>query len=137
MVANEYGDCLSCNEGYFLAEVSSGTYCVKGNDKDSYFLSNKALGIYKKCDSEISHCQKCSSKTKCDACLDGYELQENDGISICYKKEDDDDDGLSKGAIAGIVIGCVGCAAIISFIIILLCKRKKNEKDKITNLSKK
>ena len=47
------------------------------------------------------------------------------------------DDGLSKGAIAGIVLGCVGCAAIISFIIILLCKRKKNEKDKISNSSKK
>ena len=50
---------------------------------------------------------------------------------------DDNDDGLSKGAIAGIVLGCVGCDAIISFIIILLCKRKKNEKDKISNSSKK
>ena len=64
-------------------------------------------------------------------------MQENDGISICYKKEDDDDDdGLSKGAIAGIVIGCVGCAALIFFIILLL-KRKMNEKDKISNSSKK
>ena len=137
MEENENGDCLSCLPGNFLAEVSSGTYCVNNNNKDSYFLSNKALGIYKRCDLEILNCQKCSSETKCDTCSDGYELQENDGISICYKKEDDDDDGLSKGAIAGIVIGCVGCAAIISFIIILLLKRKKNEKDKISNSSKK
>ena len=136
VVENENGDCITCKNGYFLAEVSSGTYCASNNNKDSYFLSNKALGIYKRCDLEIANCQKCSSKTKCDACSDGYELQENDGISICYKKEDDDDDGLSKGAIAGIVIGCVGCAALISFIILLL-KRKKNEKDKISNSSKK
>jgi hypothetical protein len=135
---NENGDCIKCKNGYFLAEVSSGTYCASNNNKDSYFLSNKALEIYKRCDLEISHCQKCSSETKCDACSDGYELQENDGISICYKKEGgDDDDGLSKGAIAGIVIGCVGCAAIISFIIILLWKRIKKEKDKISNSSKK
>ena len=131
---NEYGDCLSCNEGYFLAEVSSGTYCVKGNDKDSYFLSNKALGIYKKCDLEISNCQKCSSETKCDSCSDGYELQENDSISICYKKEDD---GLSKGAIAGIVLGSVGCAGIATMIILLLLKRKKDEKEKKPNSAKK
>ena len=137
-VANEYGDCLSCLPGNFLAEVKSGKYCVNNNNKDSYFLSNKGLQIYKRCDLAISHCQKCSSETKCDACSDGYELQENDGISICYKKEGgDDDDGLSKGAIAGIVIGCVGCAAIISFIIILLWKRIKKEKDKISNSSKK
>ncbi len=137
VVENENGNCITCKNGYFLAEVSSGTYCASNNNKDSYFLYNKALEIYKRCDLEISHCQKCSSETKCDACSDGYELQENDGISICYKKEDDDDDdGLSKGAIAGIVIGCVGCAALISFIILLL-KRKKNEKDKISNSSKK
>ena len=138
VVENELGDCLSCLPGNFLAEVKSGKYCVNNNNKDSYFLSNKGLQIYKRCDLAISHCQKCSSETKCDACSDGYELQENDGISICYKKEDDDDDddGLSKGAIAGIVIGCVGCAALIFFIILLL-KRKKNEKDKISNSSKK
>ena len=132
----EQGDCNECQEGYFLAEVSSGKYCENNNNKDSYFLSNKGLHIYKRCDLAILNCQKCSSEIKCDACSDGYELQENNGISICYKKEDDDDDGLSKGAIAGIVLGSVGCAGIIFFIILLL-KRKMNEKDKISNSSKK
>ena len=36
MVANEYGDCLSCLPGIILAEVSSGKYCVNNNNKDSY-----------------------------------------------------------------------------------------------------
>ena len=123
-----------CDEGYFLTEVSSGTYCASNNNKDSYFLSKKALGIYKKCDSEISHCQKCSSKTKCDACSDGYELQENDGISICYKKEDD---GLSKGAIAGIALGSVGCAGIVTMILLLIFKKKICEKEKKQSSSKR
>ncbi|MBR4261362.1 MAG: hypothetical protein IKQ33_05390, partial [Clostridia bacterium] len=135
-IDNENGDCIKCEEGYFLAGTSSGTYCDNNNNKDSYFLANKALEIYKRCDSEIANCQKCSSKTKCDTCSDGYESQENDGISICYKKEDDDDDGLSKGAIAGIVIGCIGCASLI-FFIILLWKRKKDEKEKKQNSSKR
>ena len=115
-----------------MAEVSGGKYCEDNNKKDSYFISNKALEIYKRCDLQIANCQKCSSETKCDSCSDGFKLQENDGISNCYKEEDneDDDDKLSKGAIAGIVLGSVGCASLIFFIIILLCKRKKDEKEK-------
>ena len=120
-----------------MAEVSGGKYCEDNNKKDSYFISNKALEIYKRCDLQIANCQKCSSETKCDSCSDGYKLQENDGISMCYNEknnnnnneEEDDDDGLSKGAIASIILGCIGCAALI-FFIILLFKRKKDEKEK-------
>ena len=64
--------------------------------------------LYKKCALEISNCQKCSSKIKCTSCYKGYELEDKDGKTIC-----EEDDGLSTGAIIGIVFGSVGFLLIV------------------------
>ena len=128
---NDFWDCSVCLDGYFRATESSEseTYCEKNGNKDYYFLYNQESLIYKKCESAIANCQKCSSQTICTLCKRGYELDEEDGTVICEKEEDDDDDdGLSTGAIIGIVFGCIGFLAIVALIIICLLKRRNNEK---------
>ena len=106
---NNFWDCSACAEGYFMAMGSSEseTYCEDNNKKDYYFLYNEESQIYKKCDLEIQNCQKCSSVTKCTLCYNGYELNEENGKIMCKKQEEADDNGLSTGAIIGIVFGCI------------------------------
>ena len=60
-------------------------------------------------------------------CVSGYELQTNapDYVATCVEVEvDSDDDDLSDGAIAGIVLGCVGfCALIVAAVFIVVSKK--------------
>ena len=122
--AQNFWDCSVCREGYFKAIESSEseTHCENNNNKDYYFLYNEESQIYKKCELEIPNCEKCSSKTKCTSCKKGYELEDKDGKTIC-----EEDNGLSTGAIIGIVFGCVGFLAIVIIIIICILKRRNKE----------
>ena len=122
---NDFWNCNACIGGFFMAIESSESekHCENNNNKDQYFLYNEESQIYKKCKSEISNCQKCSSKTKCTSCYKGYELKEEDGKIIC-----EENDGLSTGAIIGIVFGCVGLLAIVALIIIYILKRRNAQK---------
>ena len=124
---NHFWDCSVCREGYFRAIESSEseTICENNNNKDYYFLFNAESQIYKKCESAIANCQKCSSQTKCTLCKRGYELDDENGSVICEKE----DDGLSTGAIIGIVFGCIGFLAIVALIIICLLKRRNKENE--------
>ena len=63
-------------------------------------------------------------------CVSGYELQTNapDYVATCVEVnvnvESHDDDDLSDGAIAGIVLGCVGfCALIVAVVFIAVSKK--------------
>ena len=123
-----YGDDFwvsnACIGGYFMAMGSSEseTHCENKNNIDYYFLYNEESQIYKKCESEIQNCQKCDSKTKCTSCRKGYKLKDEDGKTICKEE------GLSTGAIIGIVFGCVGFLAIIVLIIICILKKRNEQK---------
>ena len=125
----DYGDnvwdCTACVEGYFLAWTSSGTYCENNNNKGYYFLYNEESQIYKKCELEMPNCQTCSSQTQCTSCFKGYELEQENGKPTCKEE----DNGLSAGAIVGIVIGCICFLAIIAIIIICILKKRNNEKE--------
>ena len=63
-------------------------------------------------------------------CYNGYELNEENGKIMCKKQEEADDDGLSTGAIIGIVFGCIIFLAIIAIIIICILKRRNKEKER-------
>ena len=131
--ADDFWDCSACLDGFFISIKSSGSdyECVSNDNKDYYFLYNEGDQIYKKCESAIANCQKCSSQTICTLCKNGYELEDKDGKTICEKKDDnkDDDDGVSAGAIIGIVFGCIGFLAIVALIIICLLKRRNKENE--------
>ena len=122
-----FWNCDECRTGFFRATESSEseTYCENNDNKDNYFLYNAESQIYKKCESAIANCQKCSSQTKCTLCKRGYELDDENGSVICEKE----DDGLSTGAIIGIVFGCIGFLAIVALIIICLLKRRNKENE--------
>ena len=92
--AADFWDCTVCMDGFFSAIKSSESdyECVSNDNKDYYFLYNEGDQIYKKCESAIANCQKCSSQTICTLCKRGYELEDKDGTVICEKEEDDDDD---------------------------------------------
>ena len=128
--AADFWDCTVCMDGFFRAIQSSESdyECVSNDNKDYYFLYNEGDQIYKKCESAIANCQKCSSQTICTLCKRGYELEDKDGTVIC-EKEEDDDDGLSTGAIIGIVFGCIGFLLIVALIIICLLKRRNKENE--------
>ena len=128
--AADFWDCTVCMDGFFSAIKSSESdyECVSNDNKDYYFLYNEGDQIYKKCESAIANCQKCSSQTICTLCKRGYELEDKDGTVIC-EKEEDDDDGLSTGAIIGIVFGCIGFLLIVALIIICLLKRRNKENE--------
>ena len=121
---NEFWDCSVCRGGYFMAmeSIESETHCETDDKKDYYFLYNSESNIYKKCELEIQNCQKCDSKTKCTSCRKGYKLKDEDGKTICKEE------GLSTGAIIGIVFGCVGFLAIIVLIIICILKKRNEQK---------
>ena len=122
---NDFWDCTACMDGYFLALESSGTKCVNNNNKKYYFLYNEESQLYRKCELEISNCQTCSSQTQCTSCFKGYELEQENGKPTCKEE----DNGLSAGAIVGIVIGCICFLAIIAIIIIYILKKRNNEKE--------
>ena len=117
----------TCMEGFFMAMKESSeseTHCQSDGNKDYYFLYNSESNIYKKCELEIPNCRKCSSKTKCTSCKNGYKLEDEDGKTIC-----EEDNGLSTGAIIGIVFGCVGFLVIVALIIICILKRRNKENE--------
>ena len=50
----------------------------------------------------MEHCLSCKSKTECIKCEEGFDLNNNK----CSGDDDDEENkGLSKGSVAGIVIG--------------------------------
>lgn len=73
---------------------------------------------------------------KCDVC--GYQLPAGDGGSLTPEKsEKTEDKGLSGGAIAGIVIGCVLAFGLSGFAIFWFAVKKKSWADFVAHFKKK
>ena len=127
---DDFWDCSVCNEGFFKAigPGENDKYCEFNRYKDNYFLYNEELKIYKRCDLEINHCQKCLSKTECTLCPKGYKLEDKKGKIICGK------DGLTAGDITGILLGLIGFLILVPVIIfiwfMIQIKNKELEEEK-------
>ena len=53
--------------------------------------------------------------------------QKSGESNLCAHLEDESDDGLSGGTIAGIVLGCVGIVALLAVIVLLVLKRSPSD----------
>jgi len=71
----------------------------------------------------VAHCTECevNNDASCKACEGGYTLEGADGVQECKKN------GLSGGAIAGIVIAIIVVVAVIVFLCVwfLVCKKRR------------
>ena len=103
---NDSQTCLECQDGFGL--IDNNTCLIKevleGNQ--NYFI-DKETKKYISC-SIMEHCITCNSSSVCTSCKEGFIL-ENDK---CKNPNEGKDKGLSGGAIAGIVIGCLGFISI-------------------------
>ena len=89
---------------------------------NNYYL-DETTNKYVSC-SIINNCLTCSSNTICISCNPGYILN-ND--KKCDKINEDDDDGLSTGAIIGIVFGSLGFLLIVAGVIYYLINKMKKQ----------
>ena len=77
-------------------------------------------------------CMQCTSNGNCIKCAPNYNSKGNGCIN---PNDEDDSDNLSKGAIIGIVFGCLGFLIIIAILIYFLLKKYIFKKDdKIENI---
>ena len=104
-----YENCLNCKDGSGLTNENKCVSESMVEQNHNYFKDEN--NRYISC-SIIENCISCTSSTICTSCQNGYKIN---GVNICEKIDDDNDNDLSKGAIAGIVIGCF---AFLVFIII-------------------
>ncbi|KAK8876136.1 hypothetical protein M9Y10_006324 [Tritrichomonas musculus] len=101
-------ECLTCNDGK--------TLCIECFDPDHYIPDDKGSCVLKCVEGE-NHCQKCNEeKTKCLECEEGFELVNDVCVATGTGKEEKKK-GLSGGAIAGIVIGCVAAVGIAGVLV--------------------
>ena len=96
-------------------------------DNNSYF-KDETTNKYVSC-SIIDNCLACTSRTVCTKCKEGFNVDNN---NICQVNPEDDNK-LSKGAIAGIVIGCLGFLFLVALFVYFLIKNNKN-KEKIETI---
>ena len=91
-------DCIKC---YNSLHASNNTCLSKIliEENENYF-KDEINNVYISC-SVLDNCIKCKSKTECTYCKEGFVVNNN----IC-KKINDENNKLSKGVIAGIVVGC-------------------------------
>ena len=101
-------NCFQCKEGSGLTNDNN---CVSESmvQENHNYYKNETTNRYISC-SIIENCIACTSSTICTSCQNGYKIN-ND--NTCEKINDSSDDDLSKGAIAGIVIGCAAFLALI------------------------
>ena len=77
-------------------------------------------------------CMQCTSNGNCIKCAPNYNSKGNGCIN---PNDEDDSDNLSKGAIIGIVFGCLGFLIIIAILIYFFLKKYIFKKDdKIENI---
>ena len=108
---NNNTSCLECQSG--LALLYDDTCLQKKIIEESQkYFKDELTNKYFSC-SILDNCIKCTSKTVCTSCKEGYFINNN----FCEKisESDDDNNDLSIGAIIGIICGCL----IIILILIL------------------
>ena len=73
----------------------------------------------------MENCITCISSSVCTSCQEGFSLENNK----CGEKNDDDNGGLSTGAIVGIVCGCLLFLLLFLLIIYLFYRKMKKYKE--------
>ena len=124
-------NCTTCESGNSLEENNK---CISNEliENHKYVLDDETQK-YISC-SKIDNCDTCYSITACTQCQEGYIVNNN----ICRSQSNpanDDDDGLSAGAIVGIVIGCLSFLLMIVGLLLFLIKKGKlfnKQKNNIT-----
>ena len=88
-------------------------------EESQKYFKDELTNKYFSC-SILDNCIKCTSKTVCTSCKEGYFINNN----FCEKisESDDDNNDLSIGAIIGIICGCL---IIILILILFFIFRKK------------
>ena len=101
-------NCFQCKDGSGLTNDNNCVSESMVQENHNYYKDEKT-NRYISC-SIIENCISCTSSTICTSCQNGYKIN-ND--NTCEKINDSSDDDLSKGAIAGIVIGSAAFLALI------------------------
>ena len=120
---NDTSTCYSCQEGAGLIDNDTCVdKTVLEQNKNHYY--NETSKRYISC-SVMDNCITCDSSTVCTSCQEGFTLNDHSCSNIA---NDEDDDGLSTGAIIGIVFGCVGFLLLIAGVVYFLMAKvfKKN-----------
>ena len=118
--------CTECEEG---GKMGISNSCVSNALIDNnYYFKDETTNKYVSC-SIIDNCLACTSRTVCTKCKEGFNVDNN---NICQVNPEDDNK-LSKGAIAGIVIGCLGFLFLVALFVYFLIKNNKN-KEKIETI---
>ena len=126
---NESSTCLECQEQAGLIDNDTCLDKKIIEESQNYYLDLETKR-YISC-SIMDNCIKCDSGTVCTSRQEGFNLNNN---HLCSKidtnnNNDKKNDGLSTGAILGIVFGCVGFLLIVAGVIYLLVTKvfKKNK----------
>ena len=118
---NDTATCYSCqDEAGLIDNDTCVNKTILEQNKNHYYDENSKR--YISC-SVMDNCITCDSSTVCTSCQAGFVLSGN----LC-SNADDGDDGLSTGAIIGIVFGCIGFLLLVAGIAFFLITKifKKN-----------
>jgi len=120
---NDTSTCYSCQEGAGLIDNDTCVdKTVLEQNKNHYY--DETSKRYISC-SVMENCITCDSSTVCTSCQEGFTLNDHSCNNIA---NDEDDNGLSTGAIIGIVFGCVGFLLLVAGVVYFLMAKvfKKN-----------
>ena len=118
---NDTATCYSCqDEAGLIDNDTCVNKTILEQNKNHYY--DEKSKRYISC-SVMDNCITCDSSTVCTSCQAGFVLSGN----LC-SNADDGDDGLSTGAIIGIVFGCIGFLLLVAGIAFFLITKifKKN-----------
>ena len=115
-------DCNRCNDTQNCFECQEGAGLIDNNtclseatiEQEHNYYKDEITHKYISC-SVMNNCITCSSSTICTSCQTGFKINNN---NLCEKidNSNDDDKGLSTGAIVGIVIGCIAFLVLIALL---------------------
>ena len=107
--------CFKCQDE---AELLENDTCISKEiiEQDQNFFKDENTNKYISC-SVMEHCLSCKSGTECIKCEEGFDLNNNK----C--SDDEENKGLSKGAVAGIVIGVVLFLLLLGLIAYFVYKK--------------
>jgi hypothetical protein len=84
-------NCLECNNYYIILD-DDGSICIlkstlSSEKNDNKIIENSSQTKYYRCNTLISNCEKCTSFTNCDTCMENYVFLNNDKTK-CLPKSD-------------------------------------------------
>ena len=84
-------NCLECNNNYIILD-DDGSICIlkstlSSEKNGNKIIENSSQTKYYRCNTLISNCEKCTSFTNCDTCMENYVFLNNDKTK-CLPKSD-------------------------------------------------